>query len=180
MILERNPFDPDRGQVEAEPEEPVEVVPVGMPILEGTLLFGDTQFAIFSGKEEGKRVSFRVPLEGDFNGYTLVHIDRNFVQLRSNSETIKLELYSGAKEDRGGSKAGSSRGEGVSNVKTITTRPPSAEKDRRNAVTRSPIPARTPRTPAKDDDDKNASRFVRRDAPKPKPTQNKTNMKNKI
>lgn len=66
-ILERNPFDPNRGkqeeeQVEEEPEiEEIEVEE--LPILDGTMVLGSTRVAIFSFEQDGTKMSARVEMK---------------------------------------------------------------------------------------------------------------------
>lgn len=106
-IVDHDPFDVMRGKVivEApEPEEPV-VVPINLPILDGTIIAGDKRIALLTLTDAGNAKSTRVALNQKFAQYTVTSIERNTVTLKNNSGApIKLTLYSGKKENRGGTK----------------------------------------------------------------------------
>lgn len=75
-ILERDPFDPNRGQVdeeEVEPEEEEEevVLPDNMPVLDGTIIFGDVRIAMFSLEVNGQKLTARAEMRGASNDYVL-------------------------------------------------------------------------------------------------------------
>lgn len=106
-IVDHDPFDVMRGKVivEApEPEEPV-VVPINLPVLDGTIIAGDKRIALLTLTDAGNAKSTRVALNQKFAQYTVTSIERNTVTLKNNSGApIKLTLYSGKKENRGGTK----------------------------------------------------------------------------
>jgi len=75
-IVDRNPFDPDRGRVEEEegaettpPEE--DTIPEEMPVLDGTMVIGNMRVAIMSAQKDGKTVSIRVEMTGKGSDYLL-------------------------------------------------------------------------------------------------------------
>jgi len=134
-ILDRDPFDPERGQEtdEVEVVEPV-VVERNLPVLDGTLIIGEKRIALFSFLEEGRPTTERVLLNETVAGYKLVTIDRSFVELDRGAGPIKLELYSGQKKNRGGSKESA---KGSSEPKLITTE---SDEKRKEAVAKKPNP----------------------------------------
>ena len=73
-ILERDPFDPDRGKKEEEEivdeEEPL-LPPQDLPILEGTIIVGQTRIAMFSFMDAGKKVSVHAVFKESESGYML-------------------------------------------------------------------------------------------------------------
>ncbi len=75
-IVDRNPFDPDRGRVEEEIETPEEVVeedvaPEELPVLDGTMVIGSMRVAIMSAQKDGRPVSIRVEMTGQGSDYLL-------------------------------------------------------------------------------------------------------------
>ena len=145
-IMERNVFSPDRGQLkkrkaEAEIEE---LDDLGL-VLDGTIIFQNRKFALITEshdqitdsrrprKRNEKRISSRSNMEthtvelGDTIGsYKVTVILRDEVFLESGAQLIKLELYSGSKTDRGGSKtvlqSKSKRGKTKNRIKKIDSK----------------------------------------------------------
>lgn len=106
-ILDSNPFDPMRGKTEEEVTEDTteEVVPVDLPVLDGTIIAGGTRIALLTYMLEGKNTSARVTVNEKVAQYTVSSIERHKVELTSGAgEPIKVALYSGKKEKRGGTK----------------------------------------------------------------------------
>lgn len=114
-IIDRDPFDPDRGREEVveeeEPEpEPEVVVPKGeLPTLDGTLMIGKEKYAIFTTKDRGKETTHRVRLNEKIQGLRLAHIDLNHVELDGGGPPIKIEMWTGEKKNRGGTAKRASR-----------------------------------------------------------------------
>ena len=109
-LLDRNIFDPDRGkkpEEEAEgPEEIIEeVIAKDMPVLDGTLIIGDTKIALFTYINEGQPTSARVSVDERVAGYTVREITRDGVKLQGGGEPVTLALFSGQKDKRGGTAA---------------------------------------------------------------------------
>ncbi len=128
-IVERNPFDPDRGkkddadQEQAEEAAP-EVDPDELPSLNGTMIIGDTKIAIFSYVEAGKPVTARVVLDdvtkdytlhlrgeeiseqrnGRLAGYKINDIHANYVEFAGGDSAIKIKMHANRDKKRGGSK----------------------------------------------------------------------------
>jgi len=112
-LLDRNIFDPDRGkkpeEETEEPEEvPVEVVSKDMPVLDGTLIIGETKIALFTYLQEGQPVSARVRVDEKVAGYTVQDITTDGVTLQGGGQPMELALFSGQKENRGGSRSSAS------------------------------------------------------------------------
>ena len=105
-ILERNPFDPNRGKAEEEAtEETAEAeVTEQMPILDGTVIIGETRIALFTVTKEGQPVSKRVRVDGEVGGYKVLAIDRLSVKLAGNGQELSVAMYSKQKANRGGTK----------------------------------------------------------------------------
>jgi len=128
-LLERNLFEPERGQKEDDSPEEEEVVPISkdMPVFDGTVFIGDTKIAMFTYMLEGKQTSASIQLNEMVGGYTLTAIDRTKVELRGGGSSVPLQLFSiesGQKTKRGGTKT-------VSKVKK-PPRAPSKAKSRNN------------------------------------------------
>lgn len=156
QIINRDPFDPDRGvkeeaQEEAPPPEPVEVVnEEHNMVLDGTIMFSKSQMAIITidkpavatsstrnsrirrvgirnnrrapiqrggarlgsgdpGEEEGDNrpsgpETHTVYVGDELEGYKLTAVTTQTATLKKGAETIELRLFSGEKENRGGSK----------------------------------------------------------------------------
>ncbi len=109
-LLDRNIFDPDRGKKpEQEGEAPDEVeVPVvakDMPILDGTLIVGETRIALFTHVVDGETISASVGINESVAGYTVQDITTEGVTLKAGGAPFELQLFSGQKENRGGSRA---------------------------------------------------------------------------
>ncbi len=106
-IVDHDPFDVMRGKVVVEPveqEEP-EVVPINLPTLDGTIIAGDKKVALLTLTDAGNAKATRVSLNQKFAQYTVTSIERNTVTLKNNNGApVKLTLYSGKKENRGGTK----------------------------------------------------------------------------
>ena len=71
-IIDRNPFDPNRGAKEAEEEKEEETIEdepmaVNLPILDGIMVLGRTKVAMFTFEKEGKPMSARVEMIGEGN-----------------------------------------------------------------------------------------------------------------
>ncbi|MCB1043077.1 MAG: hypothetical protein KDC35_09070 [Acidobacteria bacterium] len=137
-ILRRNPFDPDRGQVVETPQE--DVAPViqnlGMPTLDGTIIIGEIKYALFTYTEEGRPKSSRFRVNETIQGYTVVEVSREAVQLKgSNDRPILVTMYSDKKKNRGGTKAAvggreaRERAMRAAEPEIITTRSESEQKD---------------------------------------------------
>lgn len=106
-IVDHDPFDVMRGKVVVEPEvkEEPEVVPINLPTLDGTIIAGDKRIALLTLTDAGNAKPARVSLNQKFAQYTVTSIERNTVTLKNSSGApVKLTLYSGKKENRGGSK----------------------------------------------------------------------------
>jgi hypothetical protein len=158
QIVNRNPFDPDRGQKEEVVEEVIEAEPVevvteehGM-ILDGTIMFSKSQMAIITidkpnvnasggaaatsgarrlgarrnnnrrsplrnnaarnNRPESKAEALKdqgpqthtVYVGDELEGYELMSVSSSTAILKKGNETIELQLFSGEKENRGGSK----------------------------------------------------------------------------
>ncbi len=75
-IVDRNPFDPDRGKKDVEGKEPEldetpDISAREMPILDGTMILGETRIAIFSLTHEGQPITARVEMKGNSGNYNL-------------------------------------------------------------------------------------------------------------
>lgn len=107
-IIERDPFDPNRGQKEAEEEEaPVEEAPaIDLPILDGTMIIGKSKYAIFTYIEEGKPVTTRVKLKDKIAGYTLASVGPSSARLKGlGGRNQSIEVFAEKKnKKRGASK----------------------------------------------------------------------------
>lgn len=109
-IIDRDPFDPNRGQVPEVVEEVEEAPPPPppiLPVLDGTMVIGDMKLAILTNTAEaGKEVTTeRVRLNESFMGYTVSEINSESVKLSSGpGVSIEVRLYSGKKTNRGGSR----------------------------------------------------------------------------
>jgi len=106
-LLDRNIFDPDRGKkVEEEIDEPEEVlaeeISKDMPVLDGTLIIGDTKIALFTYIKDGQPISARVSVDERVAGYTVRAITSNGVEIQGGGAPVKIDLFSGQKENRGG------------------------------------------------------------------------------
>ena len=106
-IIEKNPFDPDRGQ---KPEEVVENVeeplPADLPVCDGTLILGENRYAMFTFQVEGKMVSECLEVQERSNGYLVKQIesDRVILEQGGNTHTIKLFFQDAKKDKKGGSR----------------------------------------------------------------------------
>ena len=122
-ILDRDPFDPDRGQKEEDKveEEEEQILPLDLPVLDGTIIVGETRIAIFSFLLEGKPASARARLNDTVAGYTVNKIERNLVEITGDAEPISLALYAGKKDKRGGSKKAGRAVKALPAPKTIVT-----------------------------------------------------------
>lgn len=150
-ILSKNPFDPDRGaqpEVEEVEEEP-QIVPRDLPVLDGTIIIGEYHAAIFSYREEGRPVSKAVTLNESIQGYTVVKVERTYVEIAAGATPIRVEMYDGNKDARGGSKSGLTRDKGMvaGTAKQLANQAVIGAEDN------------------KKEDADNRSRFVRRQAP---------------
>ena len=75
-IVDRNPFDPDRGKKEEEedPEETEaedEAPAVDLPVLDGTIIYGNTKIAVLSFQKDGMNLTARVEMLPENQGYQL-------------------------------------------------------------------------------------------------------------
>ena len=106
-IIEKNPFDPDRGQ---KPEEVVENVeeplPSDLPVCDGTLILGESRYAMFTFLVEGKMVAECLEVQESSNGYLVKQIepDRVILEQGGNTHTIKLFYQDAKKDKKGGSR----------------------------------------------------------------------------
>lgn len=105
-ILERNPFDPNRGKAEEETAEEVPEAEISdqLPILDGTVILGDTRIALFTVAKEGQPTSKRVKVNEEIAGYKVIAIDRLSVKVSGNGQELSIAMYSNRKENRGGTK----------------------------------------------------------------------------
>jgi hypothetical protein len=104
-ITDGNPFDPNRGQKPAPVEEEAAIVPEVLPVLDGTVLFGESKFAIFSYYESGEAKSKRATIKDTFAGYEVMEIDQESAVLQGGGRSVTVKLFAGNKQNRGGSKA---------------------------------------------------------------------------
>jgi hypothetical protein len=107
QIIERNPFDPQRGKVDAIVEEEVEeeAPPTNLPLLDATILFPGNPVAIFSFREEGEEKTEAVFLNGKVAGFQLVAVQTTSVLLRGGGQEHQIVLFQQeGKKSRGGSK----------------------------------------------------------------------------
>jgi len=109
-IIEANPFDPNRGQKPEPVAEEAAIIPEVLPVLDGTVLFGESRFAIFSYYEGGEARSRRVTVKESFAGYEVMEIDQESAVLQGGGRSVTVKLFAGNKQNRGGSKA-QARGE---------------------------------------------------------------------
>ena len=75
-IVEHDPFDPDRGKKEEDTEEtdiaePDEAPSIELPVLDGTIIYGDTRIAVLSFQQDGLNLTARVEMLPDKQGYQL-------------------------------------------------------------------------------------------------------------
>lgn len=122
-IMERNPFDPKRGQKEAEEVEEVEEeVPADLPLCDGTLIIGEERYAMFTFLIEGEQVSKTLAINESSNGYMVKEIEHNRVTLQqaNKTHTIKLFFQEGKMESRGGSRKATKRAAPAKREKTST------------------------------------------------------------
>ena len=112
-VVERNPFDPKRGNKDDELETPEEAnvlaLPDDVPVLDGTIISANLQIALLAYTDtEGKKVTARAKLDQKIGNYTLTQINPTSVELlESNGKTISLGMFEdGQKKDgsRGGTK----------------------------------------------------------------------------
>jgi len=106
-IRERNPFDPNlvRAEEESAEETPEAEVSEQLPILDGTVILGDTRIALFTVAMEGQPTSKRVKVNEEIAGYKVIAIDRLSVKVSGNGQELSIAMYSKKKENRGGTKA---------------------------------------------------------------------------
>jgi len=128
-IVDRNPFDPDRGRkedVDAEEEEAVPVVaPEELPTLDGTMIMGEVKIAMFSLVQDGKPATARVVMDaggsdytlhmrgeeelqelrnGRLGGYLIGDIQLDYVELKNGDNVLKLDIFANKDKKRGGTK----------------------------------------------------------------------------
>ncbi|CAM2066106.1 hypothetical protein SCOR_12060 [Sulfidibacter corallicola] len=166
VIVERNLFDPfpfEEVEEEAPPEEviPVETAPVEL-FLDGTMIFKDKRYAIIrymadpepAATPEKTRLadprSKRKParrgpqmktkmmsLNGELKGYTLTKVDINSATLMRGPEQVRLEMFNGTKQNRGGSKKLSAKPAPKKAGKKVAKTPNVRDKNRNDKSNRS-------------------------------------------
>lgn len=110
--MDKNPFDPKRGQKEEEVvENLVEEAPADLPLCDGTLIIGEQRYAMFTFLVEGEQVSKTLQLNDSSNGYVVDAIEHNQVVLKQGTKThtIKLFFQEAKMENRGGSRKATKR-----------------------------------------------------------------------
>lgn len=97
-IVERDPFDPDRGkkeEVEGQ-EEAVEDIGIeDLPILDGTMIIGNLRIAMLSFTKDGRTIAARVEMRDGQQGYRVFLRDPGAEKEEHDLSSSRLGMING-------------------------------------------------------------------------------------